>query len=58
VERISLATARPAEVERLELAAAVSLTFRGVRVEHVRDRDTWVLTDVEKHEDVEDQPAF
>jgi hypothetical protein len=57
VERISLATARPAEVERLELAAAVSLTFRGVRAD-VRDRDTWVLTDVEKHEDVEDQPAF
>ena len=34
--------ARGPEVDRLEAAAAVQVTFRGPRAEHVRDRDTWV----------------
>ena len=33
--------ARTPEVDRLEVAAAVQVTFRGARAEHVRDRDTW-----------------
>lgn len=42
MERITLATAKVPDVERLEVATAVSLTLRGTRAEHVRDRDTWV----------------
>ena len=42
MERITMATAKAPDVDRLEVAAAVLLTFRGTRAEHVRDRDTWV----------------
>ena len=42
MERITLATARPPDVDRLDVASAILLTFRGTRAEHVRDRDTWV----------------
>ena len=42
MERITLATARAPDVDRLDVASAILLTFRGTRAEHVRDRDTWV----------------